>query len=61
MIRPSLTILMLSAVCLRTGTAVAQPHVLVTMMSELICAADGSVTGGRHNWTFDDMLSVFAT
>jgi ABC-type uncharacterized transport system substrate-binding protein len=61
MIRPSLTILMLSAVCLRTGTAVAHPHVWVTMKSELVYAADGSVTGVRHNWTFDDMFSVFAT
>jgi ABC-type uncharacterized transport system substrate-binding protein len=39
--RPSPTILMLSAVCLQTGTAVAHPHVWVTMMSELIYAADG--------------------
>jgi ABC-type uncharacterized transport system substrate-binding protein len=61
MVRPSLAILMVSAVCLRTGTAVAHPHVWVTMMSELIYAADGSVTGVRHNWTFDDVFSVFAT
>jgi ABC-type uncharacterized transport system substrate-binding protein len=61
MIRPSVTILIVSAVCLRTGTTVAHPHVWVTMMSELIYGADGSVTGVRHNWTFDDMFSVFAT
>lgn len=61
MIRPSLTILILSAVCLRTGMAVAHPHVWVTMMSELIYAADGSVTGVRHNWSFDDVFSAFAT
>ena len=29
--------------------------------SELIYAPDGSVTGIRHAWTFDDMFSVFAT
>jgi ABC-type uncharacterized transport system substrate-binding protein len=61
MSKPSLTILILSAVSLQTGTAVAHPHVWVTMMSELIYAADGSVTGVRHNWTFDDVFSVFAT
>jgi ABC-type uncharacterized transport system substrate-binding protein len=61
MIRPSLTILILSSVCLQTGTAAAHPHVWVTMMSELVYAADGSVTGVRHNWTFDDVFSVFAT
>jgi ABC-type uncharacterized transport system substrate-binding protein len=59
--RPSLTILILSAVCLQTGTAVAHPHVWVTMMSELIYAADGSAVGVRHHWTFDDVFSVFAT
>jgi ABC-type uncharacterized transport system substrate-binding protein len=61
MIRPSLTILILSAVCLQTGPAAAHPHVWVTMMSELVYAADGSVTGVRHDWTFDDVFSVFAT
>ena len=29
--------------------------------SELVYAPDGSVTGVRHAWTFDDMFSVFAT
>jgi ABC-type uncharacterized transport system substrate-binding protein len=31
------------------------------MSSELIYAADGSVTGVRHAWTFDDAFSVYAT
>jgi ABC-type uncharacterized transport system substrate-binding protein len=39
----------------------AHPHVWVTMKSELVYAPDGSVTGVRHAWTFDDMFSVFAT
>jgi ABC-type uncharacterized transport system substrate-binding protein len=44
------------------GTAAsAHPHVWVTMKSELVYAPDGSVTGVRHAWTFDDMFSVFAT
>jgi len=45
---------------LTTGAALAHPHVWVTMTSELIYAADGSVTGIRHAWAFDDMFSVYA-
>jgi ABC-type uncharacterized transport system substrate-binding protein len=43
------------------GAASAHPHVWVTVRSELVYAPDGSVTGVRHAWTFDDMFSVFAT
>jgi len=44
-----------------TGEAAsAHPHVWVTVKSELIYAPDGSVSGVRHAWTFDDMFSVFA-
>src|SRR6266705_6640070 len=43
------------------GGAQAHPHVWVTMKSELIYAADGSVTGVRHAWAFDEMFSTFAT
>jgi len=39
----------------------AHPHVWVTMHTELIYAADGSNTGVRHHWAFDDMFSAFAT
>jgi ABC-type uncharacterized transport system substrate-binding protein len=41
--------------------AQAHPHVWVTMHSELVYAPDGSVTGVRHAWAFDDMFSAFAT
>jgi ABC-type uncharacterized transport system substrate-binding protein len=41
--------------------ASAHPHVWVTMTSEVVYAPDGSVTGIRHAWTFDDMYSAFAT
>ena len=41
--------------------AQAHPHVWVTMTSELVYAPDGSVTGVRHAWAFDDMFSAFAT
>jgi ABC-type uncharacterized transport system substrate-binding protein len=40
--------------------AQAHPHVWVTMKTELVYAGDGSVTGVRHAWTFDDMFSAFA-
>jgi len=43
------------------GDAQAHPHVWVTMKSQLLYGADGSVTGVRHAWTFDDMFSTFAT
>jgi ABC-type uncharacterized transport system substrate-binding protein len=41
--------------------ASAHPHVWVTMKSELVYAPDGTVTGVRHAWTFDDMFSTYAT
>ena len=45
----------------RAGPALAHPHVWVTMKSEVVYAPDGTVTGVRHAWTFDDMFSTFAT
>jgi ABC-type uncharacterized transport system substrate-binding protein len=42
------------------GGAEAHPHVWVTMTEELLYGADGTVTGVRHAWTFDDMYSAFA-
>jgi ABC-type uncharacterized transport system substrate-binding protein len=35
--------------------------VWVTIRSELLYVLDGSVTGVRHAFTFDDMFSAFAT
>jgi len=43
------------------GLAQAHPHVWVTMKSEVLYAPDGTVTGIRHAWAFDDMFSAFAT
>jgi ABC-type uncharacterized transport system substrate-binding protein len=40
--------------------AEAHPHVWVTSSSELIYAPDGSITGVRHAWTFDDMFTSYA-
>jgi ABC-type uncharacterized transport system substrate-binding protein len=31
------------------------------MHTELVYAPDGSITGVRHHWAFDDMFSAFAT
>jgi ABC-type uncharacterized transport system substrate-binding protein len=42
------------------ASASAHPHVWVTMTSELLYAPDGSATGIRHHWVFDDMFSAFA-
>jgi ABC-type uncharacterized transport system substrate-binding protein len=43
------------------SAALAHPHVWVTMKSEVLYAADGSITGVRHTWAFDEMFSTFAT
>jgi ABC-type uncharacterized transport system substrate-binding protein len=57
-----LRFLLVSSLALFATTAArAHPHVWVTMTSELVYAADGTVTGVRHAWTFDDMFSTFAT
>jgi len=45
---------------LGSGVARAHPHVWITSTSELIYAPDGSITGVRHAWTFDDMFSTYA-
>jgi len=50
-----------SSLALAGTPALAHPHVWVTVASELVYAPDGSVTGVRHAWTFDDMYSTFAT
>jgi len=51
----------LAGLAVGSTAALAHPHVWVTMKSELVYAPDGTVTGVRHAWTFDDMFSVFAT
>jgi ABC-type uncharacterized transport system substrate-binding protein len=56
-----LLVLALGGLALSGGVAAAHPHVWVTMKSELVYAADGTVTGVRHAWTFDEMFSTFAT
>ena len=48
------------AIAVGARVAQAHPHVWITATSELIYAADGSITGVRHAWTFDDMFSTYA-
>jgi ABC-type uncharacterized transport system substrate-binding protein len=58
----SLRILLTALLTLTIGDlAQAHPHVWVTMHTELVYAPDGSITGIRHAWSFDDMFSTFAT
>src|SRR5450830_1501616 len=58
----SLRILLIALTTLAfAAPARAHPHVWVTMHSELVYAADGTITGVRHHWAFDDMFSAFAT
>jgi ABC-type uncharacterized transport system substrate-binding protein len=59
--RGLLGLLLLAASCaFGAGAAQAHPHVWITATSELIYAPDGSITGVRHAWTFDDMFSTYA-
>jgi len=53
-------LLFASVFTLGAGAAQAHPHVWITASSELVYAPDGSVTGVRHAWTFDDMFSSYA-
>src|SRR5262249_19392912 len=54
-------ILALALLVASAAGAFAHPHVWVTMTSEVVYAPDGSVTGVRHAWAFDEMFSTFAT
>src|ERR1700748_441702 len=38
----------------------AHPHVWITAVSELLYAPDGTITGVRHAWTFDEMFAAYA-
>ncbi|CAN5321046.1 DUF1007 family protein [soil metagenome] len=49
-----------AALALTAGIAQAHPHVWIVAKSQLVYAPDGSITGVRHAWTFDDMFSTYA-
>jgi ABC-type uncharacterized transport system substrate-binding protein len=53
-------LLALTGLVASAGSALAHPHVFVTMVSELVYAPDGSIKAVKHAWTFDDMFSAFA-
>lgn len=59
--RAALWLLAAAGLAIASAPASAHPHVWVTVKSELVYAPDGTLTGVRHEWTFDDMFSVFAT
>src|SRR5207248_10065013 len=60
------TLRLLGLLCIIGGIALgaaagdAHPHVWITAKSEVIYAPDGSISGVRHAWTFDDMFSTYA-
>ncbi|WP_027530539.1 DUF1007 family protein [Bradyrhizobium sp. WSM3983] len=53
-------LLLVATLLFGTAAAQAHPHVWITASSELLYAPDGSITGVRHAWAFDDMFSVYA-
>jgi ABC-type uncharacterized transport system substrate-binding protein len=55
-----LGLLLAGAITLAASAAEAHPHVWITAKSEVVYAPDGTITGVRHAWTFDDMFSTYA-
>ena len=52
--------LIAAVVVFGTAAAEAHPHVWITAKSEVIYAPDGTITGVRHAWTFDEMFATYA-
>src|SRR4051794_32632516 len=59
-LRRLLEVLLFAGVVFSAGAAQAHPHVWITATSELLYGPDGSMTGVRHAWTFDDMFATYA-
>jgi ABC-type uncharacterized transport system substrate-binding protein len=55
-------LIFLAAAALAASCALAQahPHIWVKAKSEIVTAPDGTITGIKQAWTFDDMYSVNA-
>jgi len=53
-------LLLAGSIALGATGAQAHPHVWITASSELLYAPDGSISGVRHAWTFDDMFTAYA-
>ena len=58
--RGLLGLLVLIGVAFGAAAAQAHPHVWITARSEVVYAPDGSITGVRHAWTFDEMFTTYA-
>lgn len=48
-----------ACVALAASPALAHPHVFVSSKTEVLYAPDGSVTGLRHIWSFDEAYSAY--
>jgi ABC-type uncharacterized transport system substrate-binding protein len=48
-----------AALVLLPLAAHAHPHVWITAVSKLVFAPDGTITGVRHAWTFDEMFATY--
>jgi ABC-type uncharacterized transport system substrate-binding protein len=53
-------LLLTGVLAIGATAAQAHPHVWITASSALVYSPDGSLTGVRHAWTFDDMFSTYA-
>ena len=53
-------LLLTGALAIAPRVAQAHPHVWITARSEVVYAPDGSITGVRHAWTFDEMFTTYA-
>src|SRR3954469_12133740 len=53
-------LLLAGAMTLGAAAAEAHPHVWIAAKSEVVYAPDGSITGVRHAWTFDEMFTTYA-
>ena len=53
-------LLLAGGIALGAAPAEAHPHVWITAKSEVVYAPDGSITGVRHAWTFDEMFTTYA-
>lgn len=51
---------LIAVLALFARPAAAHPHVWVTSTSQLLYGADGTITGIRHTWKFDEMFSTYA-
>lgn len=48
------------AVAVSAASVLAHPHVWVTGRSDILFNKEGSISGVRHAWTFDELFSAYA-